>query len=115
MTERRANVAAELSQWGLWRRKLIDGAALSGETVISRSMAGRLRTGANERRPNGMTEAERYIDIDRKVMALPENLQRVIIAEYVAGGNVREKTATASVPASTYYRHLDRALLMISH
>lgn len=113
MRNRYSDPTDALSQWGLWRRKLIDAAALSGETVISRSMAGKLHSGATERRANRMTATDYCIDIDRRVAALPEKLQQVVIAEYVAGGSVREKTVAAGLPVTTYYRHLARAISLM--
>tara|TARA_R110002095_G_scaffold146482_2_gene126734 strand:- start:3244 stop:3588 length:345 start_codon:yes stop_codon:yes gene_type:complete len=100
---------SRLIQWGLWRRKLIDGAALPKDTVISRSMAGQIPTGANERRSNRITATEYCIDIDRRVAALQENLRRVVIAEYVIGGDVESKINAAGMPTSTYYRNLEKA------
>ena len=106
----RMDSQSRLIQWGLWRRKLIDGAALSGETEISRSMAGQLPTVATERRPNRMTGTDYCIDVDRRVAALPEKLRRVLVAEYLIGGDVTSKTTAADMPTSTYYRTLKHAL-----
>ena len=114
MCRRYSSPTDSLSQWGLWRRKLIDGVALHRETVISRSMAGQPHTGTIERRPNQMTETDYCIDIDRRVMALPEQLRRVLIAEYLIGGDVACKTTAADMATSTYYRTLKRALIELN-
>jgi hypothetical protein len=98
----------KLVRWGTWYRRQHEGQSFPSETVIYRAMAGRITVGMGWR-PNGFDKDDSAIDTDRKIAALPEKMQRVLISEYVLGGDVAAKTAAANMPASTYYRNLKRA------
>lgn len=104
---------ARLIRWGRWHQEHA-GYSGASQTPISRAMRGALPSDGRWCSSSYRFEDD-VIDMDRLVAALPANLQKVVIAEYVTGGNVSDKTTAANVPVSTYYRHLDRALSMVSH
>lgn len=106
------NGCSKLERWGEWCRNRDVGSSLPRETTIYRAMAGKVRLNIPWR-PEGLGSDDSISDIDRRVAALPANLRRALIAEYVVGGDVRGKTAAAGLPTSTYYRTLIRARRML--
>ncbi|MFT4583838.1 MAG: hypothetical protein ACI915_004045 [Gammaproteobacteria bacterium] len=103
----------KLIRWGTWYRRQHKGQSFPSETVIYRAMAGQIQSGLAWR-PGGFDKDDSAIDMDRKVAALPEKMQRALIAEFVLGGEVAAKTAAANMPISTYYRHVKPALARMS-
>ncbi len=97
-----------LVRWGEWRRNQHSGLSLSRETTLYRAMAGKVRLSIPWR-PEGFCVNDMFIDTDRRIAALPDKLKRVLITEFVIGGDVRAKTAAADMPTSSYYRALNRA------
>lgn len=66
-------------------------------------MYGNARTGLAD------YSALKLLDVARKVQALPDKLQRAVIAEYALGGTVPEKLNQAGASKSAYYRRLEAA------
>ncbi len=49
------------------------------------------------------------IDLDAEISALPDDLRRVLVAEFVISGTVKAKVGAAGMSAPTYYRKLKQA------
>ena len=98
----------KLQRWGMWYHKQSLGLSLSPETIIYSAMTGKLRSGGPWC-PDGIGGVDDAIDTGRRIADLPVNLKRVLVAEYIVGGDVRAKTAAADMATSTYYRALKYA------
>lgn len=94
-----------LTSWGTWER---GGGGLGWPTCTAEYSA-LFYGGRYGKAVQREIEREAAESMGVRVSALPEPLQRVLVAEYVKGGTVRDRLTRAGMSRSSYYRALGQA------